>query len=41
MKDFNRKQAKKDLEFLALKVMKASKELQEAYIRIKDIYEDI
>ena len=37
----DKEQVKKDLIFLALKIMKASKELQEAYSRISEIYEGI
>ncbi len=40
-KEFDKEQAKKDLIFLALKIMKASKELQEAYLKINEIYEGI
>ncbi len=40
-KEFNKEQAKKDLLFLALKLAKAHKELNEAYSRIKELYEGI
>ncbi len=40
-KEFDKEQAKKDLLFLALKIANAHKELQEAYLKIKEIYEGI
>jgi len=39
--ELNKEQVKKDLVFLALKIMKASNELQEAYLRINEIYKEI
>ncbi len=41
MKILNKKQAKEDLVFLALKIVKAHKELEEAYLRINEIYKSI
>ncbi len=37
----NKEQAKKDLLFLALKIANAHRELNEAYSRIKELYEGI
>ena len=41
MKEFDKEQARKDLLFLALKLAKAHRELNEAYSRIKELYEGI
>ena len=40
-KELNKEQVKKDLTFLALKIVKAHKELEEAYSKIQEIYEGI
>ncbi len=37
----NKKQVEKDLIFMALRIMKASKELQEIYNKINEIYENL
>ncbi len=39
--ELDKEQAKKDLLFLALKLAKAHKEINEAYLKIKEIFEDI
>ncbi len=39
--EFDKEQAKKDLLFLLLKLAKAHKEINEAYLKIKEIYEGI
>ena len=39
--ELDKEQAKKDLLFLALKLANAHRELNEAYSKVKEIFEDI
>ncbi len=39
--ELDKEQAKKDLLFLALKLVKINKEVNEAYSKVKEVFEDI